>query len=214
MSGTLLDLIKSLVTNFVFTRKKLMMYSVLLGSLVVISTRSSISFCTSFMYMIDSIICKDRVVVLDCVESHWRWWSLSCILSFIPLIICVNWNIYQMLLDIYQILIQYVLWNLLLRRVYGISYFLKNFIRQRVCFWCGIWEASFSPFNWVYLNLGYPSWVCTSVCQNPLLTPTSILTLTWVTWRSYVKIYHWILGCFLSQRIDEWKSFWGILRFL
>ena len=69
MSGTSLDLRKYLVTTFVFPRINLILYFVLFGLLIVISTRSTISLFPSFLYIRESPIWKGEVRVLVCVES-------------------------------------------------------------------------------------------------------------------------------------------------
>ena len=68
MSGTFLDLSNSLVTTFVFPCNNLMKYFVISGSLVFISTRSTISLCLSFVYLRELPIWKVEVGVLVCVE--------------------------------------------------------------------------------------------------------------------------------------------------
>ena len=59
----------------------------------------------------------------------------------------VNFHSYQLLMLTHHIQIQYFQRTLILRRVFGIYYPLIFCIRQRVCFWCVLWEFSFLPFN-------------------------------------------------------------------
>ena len=67
MSGILLDLRDSLVTTFVFPRKNLIVYFVLLGPLLFISTRSTLSLWTSCVYLRESLIWIVVVGFLACV---------------------------------------------------------------------------------------------------------------------------------------------------
>ena len=47
----------------------------------------------------------------------------------------------------------------LLKRVCEIYHHLKLSRIQRVCFQCDLWEASFIPSNWVYLDFYSSSWL-------------------------------------------------------
>ena len=69
MSGKFIDLRKSLVTTIMFPCKNFILYFLLLGSLVFISTRSAISLCTSFLYLRETPIWKGFFGVLVCVKS-------------------------------------------------------------------------------------------------------------------------------------------------
>ena len=112
---------------------------------------------------------------------------------------------YQMWLMTHQSQIQLVLKIKILKRVYRISYPLKFYRRQRVCFWCCIWEASLCPSNWVYLNLNYPSWFCIFFLKSLLLAPLSIWYWFWLACIEHVQIYHQISGWLLRQIIDEYN---------
>ena len=57
------------MNTFVFLRKNLILYFVLLGSLVFIYSRSTISLYLPFFNLRESEICKCEVGVWDCVES-------------------------------------------------------------------------------------------------------------------------------------------------
>ena len=113
-------------------------------------------------------------------------------------------QIYQLWLLTHHSQIQLVLKIKLFKRVCGISYPLNFSRRQRLCLLCGLWETSFSPSNWVDLNLDFTSWFCILVLQHQLLALLSIWYWLLVAWITYVKINHQILGWLPRQRRDEY----------
>ena len=56
------------MTTFVFPRKNLMVYSMILGSLLFISTRNTILLCASFLYLSYLPSWKVEFGVLFCVD--------------------------------------------------------------------------------------------------------------------------------------------------
>ena len=66
---TFLGLRKQFVITFVLQRNNLILYYMIVGSFEFVSTRSTISLWSSFVYMIESPIWKCEFVVLDCVDT-------------------------------------------------------------------------------------------------------------------------------------------------
>ena len=79
ISNLSLDLSNCLVTYSVITKKNIIIYHRHVGSSIFIPTRSTNSFCTSFLYRMQSQICKIRADVLDCNDSLYNFVGVSTV---------------------------------------------------------------------------------------------------------------------------------------
>ena len=90
------------------------------------------------------------------------------------MIVCYNFQSYQLWLTTHQIQIQLVLRITILKKVCHIPRPLNFSRKQRVYFLCDLWEASLLPSNWAYLNLYSSSWFYIFFFQSQLLEPYTI----------------------------------------
>ena len=59
--------------------------------------------------------------------------------------------------------------------------------KNRVYFWCGLWEYYSFPSNWACLNLEFLSWLWVFVLKSQFLAPLPNWPWIWLACRVYVK---------------------------